>query len=190
MQLTGKRIYLGFIGVVVALLVVSIAFIGGCTGESGTGEPEIPVPPTEPVTPGYIQSYDHQLGYDFEYPEDWEMQVLECNPPIEAVMKFTRNKEEPTRIEISIKSTNLKSLTEVKAFGYIDRNSILEEKFVDINDRKAYEVVFTQYPDKKAKWVIFLANDREYMVRYHTTEELFAASEEVFDHVINSFFIE
>ncbi len=164
--------------------------MGGCTKQSSTGEPSLPVPPTTPVTPGYIRSYDHKLGYGFEYPEDWEMQGLECESPIEAVMKFTKDKEEPTRREISIKLTNFKSLAEVKAFGYISQESILKDGFIEINDRKAYEVIFTQYPDTKAKWVIFLANDREYMGRCHATDDLYAASEEVFDHVISSFNID
>jgi len=64
----GKRFNLGVISVLLALLAVSIALMGGCTGEPSPLEP----PPTEPVTPGYIQSYDHKLGYSFEYPEDWE----------------------------------------------------------------------------------------------------------------------
>ncbi|MCK4368562.1 MAG: protease inhibitor I42 family protein, partial [Dehalococcoidales bacterium] len=34
----------------------------------------IPLPPPEPVTPGYIRVYDYILGYGFEYPEDWETQ--------------------------------------------------------------------------------------------------------------------
>ena len=147
-----------------------------------------PTPPIIPASEGYIRIYDYKLGYGFEYPEDWETQALNVSLPVEVWLKFTK-KEEPTRIEVSIKLTDLKSLTEVKAFGYIDRESILEEGFVEINDRKAYEVIFKQYPDKKAKWVIFLANDREYMIRCYTTEDLYAASEEIFDHVINSFYI-
>lgn len=99
---------------------------------------------------------------------------------------FTK-KGEPTRIVISVKSTDLKSLAGVKAFGYISRDSILEEEFVDVNDREAYEVIFEQYPDKKAKWVIFLANDREYKIECSTTEALYNEYEEIFDHVINSF---
>ena len=89
-----------------------------------------------------------------------------------------------------VKSTNLMSLAEVKAFGYISRESILKEGFVEINDRKAYEVIFRQYPDKKAKWVIFLANDKEYEIQCYTTEDLYATSEKIFDHVICSFYIE
>ena len=158
-----------------------------CT-ERQTSGPPIPSPPITPLTPGYIWGYDHQLGYGFEYPEDWEMQVPQFESPYEKVEVFTR-KGEPTRIVISVKSTNLMSLAEVKAFGYISRESILKEKFVEINDRKAYEVIFKQYPDKKAKWVIFFANDREYTIECYTTEDLYVASEEIFDHVINSFVI-
>ena len=188
MYLTGKRFNLGVISALVTLLVVSIAFMGGCATQSSTEEPLLPTPSTTPVTPGYIRVYDHILDYGFEYPEDWEYQAPEVEFPLERVKRFTKTGEE-TRIRISVKSTNLKSLAEVKAFGYIDTDSILEEKFVEINDRKAYEVIFKQYPDKKAKWVIFLANDKEYTIQCYTTEDLYAASEEIFDHVVNSFVI-
>ena len=186
-----KRFNLGVISVLVALLVISIAFTGGCTRQPSTGEPSPPVPPppTEPVTPGYVRGYDHQLGFGFEYPEDWEMQVPQFESPYEKVEVFTK-KGEPTRIVVSIKLTNLKSLAEVKAFGYIDRESILKETFVEINDRKAYEVVFRQYPDKKARWIVFLANGKEYTIECYTTEYLYAAREEIFDHVLASLIIE
>jgi len=117
------------------------------------------------------------------------MQVPQFESPYEKVEVFTK-KGEPTQIKILVKSTNLMSLAEVKAFGYVSRESILKEKFVEINDRKAYEVIFKQYPDKKARWVILLANDKEYTIHCHTTEDLYATSEEVFDHVINSFNID
>jgi len=182
----GERFNLGVISVLVALLVVSIAFIGGCTRQSSAEEPS---PPTEPVTPGYIRVYDYKLGYGFEYPEDWEMQVPQFESPYEKVEVFTKEGE-PTRIVILVKSTNLKSLAEVKAFGYIDSESILKDGFVEINDREAYEVIFEQYPDGKARWVIFLTNNKEYTIQCYTTEDLYVASEEIFDHVINSFVIE
>ena len=125
--------------------------MGGCTRQSSIGEPSTPAPPpTELVTPRYIRGYDHKLGYSFEYPKDWEMQVPQFESPYEKVEVFTK-KGEPTQIKILVKSTNLMSLAEVKAFGYVSRESILKEKFVEINDRKAYEVIFKQYPDKKAR---------------------------------------
>jgi len=99
-------------------------------------------------------------------------------------------KGEPTRIVIVVGSTNFKSLAEVKGFGRIDQQSILKEGFVKINDRQAYEVVFKQYPDKKAKWVTFLANDREYRIECYTTEVFYPEREEIFDYVISSFVID
>lgn len=91
---------------------------------------------------------------------------------------------------ISVKSTNFKSLEEVKEFEYISRESILKDGFVEVNDRDAYEVIFNQPPDKKARWVIFLANDKEYTIQCSTTEGLYAAYEDIFDYIINSFYIE
>ena len=70
----GKRFNLGVISVLVAILVVSIVFMGDCTGEPS---PPGPSPSTTPVTPGYIRVYDYQLDFGFEYPEDWETQVIE-----------------------------------------------------------------------------------------------------------------
>jgi hypothetical protein len=90
----------------------------------------------------------------------------------------------------ALRSAAATVVKKVKGFEYIDRDSILKESFVEINGRKAYEVIFKQYPDRKAKWVIFLANDREYTIQCYTTEELYDEYEEIFDHVINSFFIE
>jgi len=64
----GKRFNLGVTGVLVATLVISIAFTGGCTKQSSTGELPLPTPPTEPVpgalsTQGYV--YDDKLGYGY-----------------------------------------------------------------------------------------------------------------------------
>lgn len=176
-----KKLTLGFVILAVIVVIFSIWFVG----QLPPTESELPTPTTT-TTAGYIRVYDHKLEYGFEYPEDWEMQIPEYESPYEKVEVFTK-RGEPTRIVISVKSTNLKSLAEVKAFGYISRESILKEGFVEINGRKAYEVIFKRYPDKKAKWVIFLANDKEYTIQCYNTEDLYATSEEIFDHVINSF---
>ena len=117
------------------------------------------------------------------------MQVPQFESPYEKVEVFTKAGEE-TRIVISVRTTNFKSLAEVKGFGYIDQQAILKESFVKINDRQAYEVVFKQYPDGKAKWDTFLANDREYRIECYTTEDLYPAREEIFDYVIASFVID
>jgi len=166
------------LGVMILAIVVLAPSIWACT-ESQTPEAPIPSPPITPVMPGYIWGYDHQLSYEFEYPEDWGMQVPQFESPYEKVEVFTK-KGEPTQIKILVKSTNLMSLAEVKAFGYVSQESILKEKCIDINGRKAYEVIFKQYPDKKAKWVIFLTNDKEYTMQCYTTEDLYDAYEEIF----------
>ncbi len=99
-------------------------------------------------------------------------------------------KGEPTRIVIVVGSTNFKSLAEVKGFGRIDQQSILKEGFVVINNRQAYDVTFKQYPDNKARWVTFLANDREYRIEFYSTEDFYPANEEIFDYVIASVVID
>jgi hypothetical protein len=173
------------VGVMSIVVIAAIVIFAGCIEEKA---PDI-TPPTTSVTPGYVRSYDHQLDFGYEYPDDWEAQATECKFPRERWEEYTKAEGE-SRIVIDVKSTSLKSLAEVKGFDYIDRDSILKESFVEINDRKAYEVIFKQYPDRKAKWVIFLANEREYTIQCYTTEELYDEYEEIFDHVINSFFIE
>ena len=174
---------LAFFTIVISLMIV----MAGCG--SPQSQPSSPPPPTAPVTPGYIRGYDHNIGLGFDYPEDWEMQVPQFESPFEKVEVFTKAGEE-TRIVITVQSTNFKSLAEVKGFGYIDQQSILKEGFVKINDRQAYEVIFKQYPDKKAKWVTFLANDTEYRIECYTTEDFYPAREEIFDYVIASFVID
>lgn len=169
----------------IIVAIAAIVIFAGCIEEKA---PDI-TPPTTSVTPGYIRGYDHQLDFGYEYPEDWEAQDRECKFPRERWEEYTKAEGE-SRIVISVTSTDLKSLAEVKGFDYIDRDSILKDSFVEINDRKAYEVIFKQYPDRKAKWVTFLANDMEYTIYCSTTEELYDEYEEIFDHVINSFFIE
>jgi len=174
------------------ILISSLIVLAGC-GAPQTQPPLAPPPPTTPVTPGYIRSYDHKISFGFDYPESWEMEALPTANPggisMDKIEVYTK-KGEPTRIVIVVGSTNFKSLAEVKGFGRIDQQSILKEGFVKINDRQAYEVVFKQYPDKKAKWVTFLANDREYRIECYTTEVFYPEREEIFDYVISSFVID
>jgi len=142
------------------------------------------------VIEGYRQVYDEKLGYGFVYPEHWEMQILVYDfPPYEIVEVFTEEGK-PTHVMISIKSSDFNSLEEVKEFGYISQENILTDGFIEVNDRDAYEVTFNWPPDRKAKWVIFLANDKEYTIQCSTSEDFYATYEEVFDNIINSFYIE
>jgi len=184
--------------IAVSLLVVSIAFTGGCTRQSDTGEPSPPVPPTEPVpgalsTQGYV--YDEELGYGFEYPGGWEMQIPEVvdGEDVESVVMFTKPGT-PTTLSVIVRLSNLTSLEEAKEeFKEGLRklgSTILEEREIVVNGREGYEVIYKPIAVVKMRQVIFLANGRAYTISYSTTEDLYDASEEIFDHVINSFVIE
>jgi len=176
------------------IAIISIVFISGCVQEETIPiDEELPTPPTIPASIGYIRSYDHKLGYGFEYPEDWEMHSPEeftLGGGIEKVEMFTK-KGEGTSITLIVKSTNWKSLEEVKEqYGKIDPlKTTLKEDIIEVNDRKGYEIIYRS-PPMKTREVVFLANGRAYTLKYSTTEDLYVASEEIFDHVINSFIIE
>jgi len=134
---------------ITASLLVSIAFVGGCTRQPSTEEPSPPAPspPTEPVTPGYIQSYDHKLGYGFEYPENWEMETPEVvdGEDTESVVMFTKPGTSTTLI-VTVKLSNLTSLEEVKeeikeVLNKLGR-TILEEREVIVKGREGYDVIY------------------------------------------------
>ncbi len=203
----GKRLNLGGISVLLALLVVSIAFMGGCTRQLDTGEPsslEVPTPPTEPVTTepvttgvlttqGYV--YDDKLGYGFEYPGGWEMQIPEVidGEDTESVVMFTKPGTSTTLI-VTVKLSNLTSLEEGKreikeALNKLGR-TILEEREVIVNGREGYEVIYKPIAAVKMRQVIFIANGKSYMLVCSTAELLYDEYEEIFNNVINSFVIE
>ena len=74
------------------IAICSLLVLASCGAPQSQPSP----PPTEPVTPGYIQSYDHKLGYGFEYPEDWKVHSPEEVTPgggIEKVEMFTKKGE-------------------------------------------------------------------------------------------------
>jgi len=194
MYLTGKRIYLGAISALVALLVVSIVFTGGCTTQPNTEE-FTPSPSTTTVTPGYIRVYDYKLDYGFEYPEDWETQTPEVvdGEDVESTEMFTEPGT-PTTLIVGIKLSNLTSLEEVKeefkeglkGLG----GTILEEREIVVNGREGYEVIYKPIAPVKIRQVIFIANGKTYMLVCSTAELLYDEYEEIFDHVIDSFVIE
>ena len=184
-----------FLLIAASLLLVSIAFMGGCTRQSSTGEPSPSAPPTEPVTPGYIRVYDYILDYGFEYPEDWESQIVEVidGEDTESVVMFTKPGT-PTTLIATVKLSNSTSLEEVKeefkeelkGLGGI----ILEERQIVVNDREGYEVVYKPIAAVKLRQVIFIANDKNYMLVCSTAEALYDEYRDTFDHIINSFVIE
>ena len=174
----GKRFNLGVTGVLVATLVISIAFTGGCTKQPNNGEPSpfVPTPPTDPVTPGYIRDYDYILGYGFEYPEDWESQVIEVvdGEDVESVLMFTKPGT-PTTLIVTIKLSNLTSL---------------EERQIVVNGREGYEVIYKPIAAVKIRQVTFIvANGKSYILICSTAEVLYDEYEETFNNVINSFVI-
>jgi hypothetical protein len=194
----GKRFNLGVTGVLVATLVVSIVFMGGCTRQSTTEEPSppMPTPPTEPVpgthTKGYV--YVSILDFAFEYPEDWEMETPKVidGEDTESIVMFTKPGT-PTTLIVTVKLTNLTSLEEVKeefreglkGLG----GTILEEREIVVNGREGYEVIYKPIAAVKIRQVIFIAGGKSYMLVCSTAEVLYDEYEETFNNVINSFVI-
>ena len=188
-----SRLWIFFL-IAASLLVVSIAFVGGCTRQATTEEPTLPVPPTEPVTPGYIRVYDHKLGYGLEYPEDWESQTPEVvdGEDTESVVMFTKPGT-PTTLIVTVKLTNLTSLEEVKeefkeglkGLG----GTILEERQIVVNGREGYKVIYKPIAVVKIRQVIFIANGKSYMLICSTAEVMYDEYEETFNNIINSFVI-
>ena len=190
----GKRFNLEVISVLVALLVLSIVFMGGYATQPSTEE-FAPSPPTTPITPGYIRVYNYKLGYGFKHPEDWETQTPEVTDgeDVESTEMFTKPGT-PTTLIVTVKLSNLTSLEEVKGEIKEELNklgmTILEEREIVVNDREGYEVIYKPIAAVKMRQVIFIANGKAYMLICSTAEPLYDEYEEIFDHVINSFVIE
>jgi len=196
----GKRFNFGVISVLVAVLVVSIAFIGGCTGEPS---PPIPTPPTEPVpgplsTQGYV--YDDKLGYGFDYPGGWEFHVYEgefVGKNIKKVVSF--EKKIPyegggyVSVELELMVKPVTDLQEVKdEFKQgLERSGlpILDEATISVNNISGYDIL-SGTPTWKLRQVAFFANGMAYIFKYSSQEEFYRMYEETFDHVLNSFVIE
>ncbi len=194
----GERLNLGVISPLVALLVVSIAFMGGCTRQPSTTEPsslEVPTPPTEPVTRGYVRgAIDYELGYGLEYPENWEMDIPEVidGEDTESIVMFTKPGTSTTLI-VTVRLSNLTSLEEVKeeikeALSKLGR-TILEEREIIVNGREGYEVIYKPIAAVKMRQVMFIANGKTYMLVCSTAEVLYDEYRDTFDHIINSFVI-
>ena len=197
--MVGKRFNLG-ISLLVAILVISIVFMGGCTKQSTTEEPSIPTPPTEPApgplsTQGYV--YDDKLGYGFDYPGGWEFYVEEGDFPkgIKKVVSF--EKEIPkdgvicrVLIGLTVKSaTDLQEVkNELKKEIEISETPILNEATILVNNMSGYDIL-SGIPTWKQRQVVFFANGMAYIFKYASPEEYYHMYEETFNHVINSFVI-
>ncbi|GAH71404.1 unnamed protein product, partial [marine sediment metagenome] len=146
------------------------------------------------VTPGYMRVYDHILDYGFEYPEDWESQIIEVvdGEDVESVLMFTKPGT-PTTLIVTVKLSNLISLEEVKeefreglkGLG----GTILEEREIVVNGREGYEVIYKPIAVVKMRQVIFIANGKSYMLVCSTAEVLYDEYRDTFNNVINSFVI-
>ena len=65
--------------------------------------------------------------------------------------------------------------------------ALTSNSFIEVQ-QEGYEIIYKS-PPMKTREVVFLANDRAYTISYSTIEDLYDASEEIFDHVLNSFII-
>ena len=177
------------VGVMIVVAIAAIVIFAGCIEEKAPAS--TPIPPTTPVSQGYIQSYDHNLNYGFEYPEDWEIyspDEFSLTQGVKKVDIFTKSSE-ATSIIIIAKTTNWKNLDEVKnLYKEIYREIIVKKNIIEVNNVKGYEMTRLNSPTK-FKVVIFIVNDMVYEFNYGATEDLYDGSEGIFDHVINSFVI-
>ncbi len=189
---------------ITASLLVSIAFMSGCTRQSTTEEPSppVPLPPTEPVTPGVLTTqgyvYDDNLGYGFEYPGGWELYVAEGDFPdknIKKVVSFEKKilkdgAQVSVQIELIIKSaTDLQEVKNEFKKG-LERSGlpILNEATISVNNIDGYDIL-SGIPTWKLRQVVFFANGMAYVFKYSSQEEFYRMYEETFNNVINSFVI-
>ncbi|GAJ05004.1 unnamed protein product, partial [marine sediment metagenome] len=198
----GRRFNFGVISILVTLLVVSIAFMSGCTEQPSTEEPSIPTPPTEPVpgaltTQGYV--YDDELGYGFDYPGGWEFHVYEgefVGKNIEKVVSFEKKipyGRGQVSVELELIVKPVTDLQEVKdEFKQeLERSGIpiLNEATISVNNIDGYDIL-SGIPTWKLRKVAFFANGMAYIFKYSSQEEFYRMYEETFNNVINSFVIE
>ncbi len=188
----------------VALLVVSIAFMGGCTRQPSTREPSLPIPtpPTEPVpgalsTQGYV--YDDKLGYGFDYPGGWEFHVFEgefVGKNIKKVVSFEKKipygrGQVSVELELIVKPvTDLQEVKDEFKQG-LERSGlpILNEATISVNNIDGYDIL-SGIPTWKLRQVAFFANGMAYIFKYSSQEEFYLTYEETFNNAINSFNIE
>ena len=202
--MVSKRFNLG-ISLLVAILVVSIVFIGGCTNQSTTEKPSplAPPPPIEPIsvpevltTQGYV--YDDKFGYGFEYPGGWELCVEEGDFPKGIKKVISLKKEIPKdevicRVELGLvikSATDLQEVrNELKKEQEISNTPILNETTISINNMNGYDILFG-IPTWKLRQVVFFDNGMAYIFKYASPEEFYHMYEETFNNVINSFVIQ
>ena len=169
--------------------VVGIILMSGCL--QNTEPPLIPPPPTTPVSQGYIQSFDHNLNYGFEYPETWTMHSpdeFSYTQGVKKVDMFTKPSE-GTSITIIAKTSVWKDTNEAKSvWKEYFNGAITNETDLNVNNLKGYEITRDE-SGTKSKMAIFIVDGMAYEFDYGfaDNETSFKASEAIFDHVVNSF---
>jgi hypothetical protein len=178
------------------IVALGVILISGCLwkSEEKTSEPQIPPPSTIPVSQGYIRSFNHDLGYGYESPENWTMHGSDYFHMDGGILNAEMFVDEPegTSITVIAKISIWKDLDEAKAvISDAYREDILNERMIEVNGVKGYEITHQSvgYPSK-FKIVVFFVNGRIYEFDYGADEKLYDASESIFDHVVNSFTIE
>ncbi|MGP8320397.1 MAG: PsbP-related protein [Methanosarcinaceae archaeon] len=175
------------VGVMIIVAIAATIIFAGCIEEKA---PDI-TPPLTPVTQGYIQSYNHEFNYGYDYPEAWTMHghdEFQLTDGVQNVEMFV-DEPEGTSITIIAKTNNWKNWDEViNAYREIHPETIVKEKIIEVNGVKGYE--FTHWDpsmNSKSKVVIFSVDNMIYEFGCYASEDLYGASEGIFDHVINSF---
>ena len=176
--MVSKRFNLG-ISLLVAILVIFIASMVGCTKQSSTGELPLPTPPTEPVpgalsTQGYV--YDDKLGYGFDYPGGWEFHVYEgefVGKNITKVVSFEKKipyGRGQVSVELELMVKPVTDLQEVKSElkKGLERSGlpILNEATISVNNIDGYDIL-SGIPTWKQRQVVFFANGMAYIFNIH-----------------------
>ncbi len=162
----------------------------------------VPPPPTDEVrtptppgaaTLGYAQFYDPQLGYRFEYPEDWQMQRPEVvdGDDVRSVVMFAEPGT-PTTLVVIVASTVLETLEEVKQEikEAVREGAILEEREIAVGGREGYELAYKPFPAVMMRQAVFLAGGSSYTLACSTSEVLHDELADTFDHIVNSLIID
>ncbi|MFC1935987.1 PsbP-related protein [Chloroflexota bacterium] len=158
------------------------------------GPTSAPSTPTGSATPGYTRVYDHELGFGFEYPEDWETQTPEVvdGEDVVSIAMFTKPGT-PTTLIVTVRLSDLTSLEEVKEEikeGLKELGlTVLEERGIVVIGREGYEVIYKPIAVVKMRQVMFIADGKRYMLVCSTAEVLYDEYRDTFDDIVNSFVI-
>jgi len=178
----------------VSVAVPSAGFVWMGHGPLGAVVRKITEPPLLLATPGYTRVYDHELGFGFDYPEDWETQTIEAvdGEDVESIAAFTKPGT-PTTLIVTVRFSDLTGLEEVKeeikeALKELGL-TVLEERGIVVNGREGYEVIYKPIAAVKMRQVEFFANGKSYMLVCSTAEVLYDEYRDTFDDIVNSFVI-